>query len=123
MMRDDIVLKISTTPEQNTGASLFVGWFVYLLIEWSALLSEFLGNRRGGVMVLQTGPILTRPGFQDLLNLGGGRKAIGHLRAALVGEEGVVSPPLWLQFFYHIFVSEMSQLHGCKAEVAVAVQR
>lgn len=65
--------------------------------------------------------MLTRPGFQGLLNLGERRKAIGHPRAALVGGEGVVSPPLWLQIFYHIFVSEMNQLYGCKAEVAGTV--
>lgn len=41
-MGDDIVLKISTAPEQNTGTSLFVCLFVYLLTEWPELLSDSL---------------------------------------------------------------------------------
>lgn len=63
--------------------------------------------------------MFTRPGFQGLLNLG---KKKGHRTSedcTLEGKEWV--PPLWMQFFHHIFVSEMNQFYGCKAGVGVTV--
>lgn len=65
-----------------------------------------------GVELVHDNPDLHSLGlsFQYLLNLGETRKAImGIRKAAFVRGEGVVSPPLWLGPFYHIFVSEMNQ--------------
>lgn len=71
-------------------------------------------------MVLQTRSMFTWSGFQGLLNLG---EKKGHRTSedctGWRGSNG--SPPPWMQFFYHIFVSEMNQFYGCKAGVEVTV--
>lgn len=66
----------------------------------------------------------TRPGFQGLLNLG---EKKGHQTSEdlhwLEGKEWVPPSSPWMQFFYHIFVSEMNQFYGYKAGVGVTVAK
>lgn len=68
--------------------------------------------------------MFTRPGFQGLLNLGEKKGHPSDIRG-LHWSEGKewVPPPLWMQFFYHIFVSEMNQFYGYKAGVGVTVAK
>lgn len=78
--------------------------FIYLIFDRTGrAVKWFHDNGRGGVVELQAWPIFTRPGFQDLLNLGERRKAIGpsESHSAWRGRGGfsVLGLPSFITFF------------------------